>query len=186
MLVIKLNFLFDFFAKREEAKADFTCLFAIRFNVESKVGFIYVLNGHFPVKGKTAVVFSCSVIYDIPDIVKGKQIGQACDGEVYIIIKVNEQYYKVLEDGVTGYLFIGSIKSPYKTTNKHESSNKTLEIKKVYSCSPIYDVPDMVKGKQIEQACDGKVTIISKFNPQYYRVLENGVKGYLLIGSLKE
>lgn len=55
----------------------------------------------------------------------------------------------------------------------------------VFSCSPIYDRPDQINGKQIEKACNGIVTILSNVNERYYKVQYKEKTGFMHVGMFK-
>jgi len=55
----------------------------------------------------------------------------------------------------------------------------------VFACAAIYDRPDQINGKQIEKACNGKVTILGNVNEQYYKVQYNDKTGFMHVGMFK-
>lgn len=59
------------------------------------------------------------------------------------------------------------------------------ETKAVYTYSPILEKPDMVNSKQIGQAENNSVTILEKYNENYYKVKSGNTVGYLFVGWFK-
>lgn len=59
--------------------------------------------------------------------------------------------------------------------------NSTIE---VFSCSSIYDNPQGT-GKQIEQACKGKVTLLSQYNEKYCKVKYENTTGFMEVRWIK-
>lgn len=132
----------------------------------------------------TIDVFSCSAIYDKPEET-GKQIEQACKGKVTLLSQYNEKYYKVKYENIFGFMEVRWIKLPSTNSNNYDTNTFTPKIVEVFTCSAIYDKPDSLLGKIINQACDGKVTIISKFNNYYYKVKYASTIGYLEVRVIK-
>lgn len=138
-----------------------------------------VLNNETRVKVE---VYTCSSIYDIPDQINGKTVATACDGIVEIILRFNEKYFLVKTEDVQGYLWIGSIRQNLKTPKLRSNIRNKV---KVFTCSNIYDIPDIINGKTIATACDGVVEMISKYNDNYFIVQSGQMQGYLWKGFLK-
>lgn len=70
---------------------------------------------------------------------------------------------------------------PNKQTSTNDQSGKHA----VYDSSPLYDIPDLQKGKGLRTSKSGYVTIINKHNDNFFFVEMDGVKGYLWKGWLK-
>ena len=137
----------------------------------------------------TIEVFSCSSIYDKPEE-NGKQIEQACKGKVTLLSQYNEKYYRVKYESVIGFMEVRWVKLPSANsnnydTNTYDTNTFAPKIVEVFTCSAIYDKPDSSLGKIINQACDGKVTIISQFNNYYYKVKYASTIGYLEVRLIK-
>ena len=71
------------------------------------------------------------------------------------------------------------IKLPSANSDNYDINTFIPKIVEVFTCSAIYDKPDSSIGKIINQACDGKVTLISQFNENYYKVKYASTIGYL-------
>ncbi len=67
-----------------------------------------------------------------------------------------------------------------QTSINHQSGKHA-----VYDSSPLYDIPDLQKGKGLRTTKSGYVTIINKHNDNFFFVEMDGVKGYLWKGWLK-
>ena len=132
----------------------------------------------------TIEVFSCSSIYDNPQGI-GKQIEQACKGKVTLLSLHNEKYCKVKYENTIGFMEVRWIKLPSANSNNYDTNTFAPKIVEVFTCSALYDKPDSSLGKIINQACDGKVTIISQFNEYYYKVKYASTIGYLEIRLIK-
>lgn len=102
---------------------------------------------------------------------------------------------KILLDGnrliIFNNLAVTSSRSTSYSTSKSSPGNTSAYASKqnasyvaVYTCSGIYDKPN--NGKRIEQACDGRVILLSKYNEKYYKVRYKSVIGYLNISSFKK
>ena len=126
----------------------------------------------------TIEVFSCSSIYDNPKGT-GKQIEQACKGKVTLLSQYNEKYYKVKYENTIGFMEVRWIKLPSANSDNYDTNTFAPKIVEVFTCSAIYDKPDSSIGKIINQACDGKVILISQFNENYYKVKYKSTIGYL-------
>lgn len=129
-------------------------------------------------------VFSCSSIYDKPEVT-GKQIEQACKGKVILLSQYNEKYYRVKYESVIGFMEVRWIKIPSVNLNDYNSSSFPPNTVEVFTCSAIYDKPDISIGKIVNQACDGKIIILSQFNEKYYRVKYKSTVGYLEVRLVK-
>jgi clan AA aspartic protease (TIGR02281 family) len=73
-------------------------------------------------------------------------------------------------------------RSSHRNTSAY-SSNKYSNYGEVYACSAIYDKPN--NGKKIEQACNGRVNILSKYNEKFYKVQYQTVVGFMNFGAFK-
>ena len=76
-------------------------------------------------------------------------------------------------------------KDDFSSDNKNkylaQYNNSTIE---VFSCSSIYDNPQGT-GKQIEQACRGKVTLLSQYNEKYCKVKYENTIGFMEVRWIK-
>lgn len=141
----------------------------------------FILKQYF---NTTIDVFSCSSIYDKPEGI-GKQIEQACKGKVTLLSLYNEKYCKVKYENTIGFMDVRWIKLPSANSNNYDTNTFAPKIVEVFTCSAIYDKPDSSLGKIIDQACEGKVTIISQFNEYYYKVKYASTIGYLEVRLIK-
>ncbi len=129
-------------------------------------------------------VFSCSSIYDSPKGT-GNQIEQACKGKVTLLSQYNEKYCKVKYENIIGFMEVRWIKLPSTNSNNYDTNTFAPKIVEVFTCSAIYDKPEISIGKIINQACDGRVVILSQFNEKYYKVKYQATIGYLEVRLIK-
>lgn len=116
----------------------------------------------------TAYLESSAILWDNPDLTKGKKIGEA-KGYIKILGKVvNSNFYKIERKGLTGYI--------YGDFQTEQNSSKTVFFK--YEAT-LWSYPDMQKAEKIGKV-KGYVKMFGKVgNTNFHKVEFKGIIGYV-------
>jgi hypothetical protein len=82
---------------------------------------------------------------------------------------------------------IASQKETETAPSNDEDAHRPGEYIKALDYAPIYDIPDMIKGKKIYQVPENiKLEIIQKVRPNYYKVRVGNIVGYIWVGLISK
>lgn len=109
-----------------------------------------------------------TILWDIPDISKGKRIGDV-KGNVKILGKVvNNNFYKIEHNNTVGYI--------YRNFDSLSNSSNTVFFKNE---ATFWSYPDMAKAKKLGRV-KGYVKMFGKVdNTNFYKIEFNGITGYV-------